>query len=48
MLSTSHLIIILLIVVILFGSGKITKIMQDIARGIKVFKKEINDDSSDK
>lgn len=48
MLSTSHLIVILLIVIILFGSGKISKIMQDIAKGIKIFKKEMNEDNDAK
>lgn len=47
MLSIGHLIVILLIVMIIFGSGKITSVMQDLAKGIRVFKKEINKDDSE-
>lgn len=48
MLSLSHLIIILLIVIILFGNNKITKIMEDLGKGIKAFKKELKDDEESK
>ena len=44
--STSiwHWIIVLLIVVLLFGRGKISEIMTDVAKGIKSFKKGMSDD----
>lgn len=47
-ISTSHLIIILLIVLVLFGAGKIPKIMGDLAKGIKVFKEGMKDKDEDK
>lgn len=42
--STSHLIIILLIVLVLFGAGKIPKIMGDLAKGVKAFKDSMKDE----
>ena len=42
-LSTSHLIIVLLIVLVLFGAGKIPKIMGDLAKGVKAFKDGMKD-----
>lgn len=42
--SIWHWIILLLIVVLLFGRGKISDIMGDVAKGIKSFKKGIADD----
>jgi sec-independent protein translocase protein TatA len=42
--STSHLIIILLIVLVLFGAGKIPKIMGDLAKGVKAFKDGMKDE----
>ena len=43
-LSTSHLIIVLLIVLVLFGAGKIPKIMGDLAKGVKAFKDGMKDE----
>jgi sec-independent protein translocase protein TatA len=40
------ILIIVLLVVILFGKGKISSIMGDIAKGIKSFKKGMSDDDS--
>ena len=40
------IIIIAILVVILFGKGKISSIMGDLAKGIKSFKKGISDDNS--
>ncbi len=39
------IIIIAILVVILFGKGKISSIMGDLAKGIKSFKKGMSDDS---
>lgn len=39
-----QLLIILAIVVLLFGRGKIPELMGDVAKGIKSFKKGISDD----
>tara|TARA_B100001057_G_scaffold123122_1_gene121976 strand:- start:8653 stop:8853 length:201 start_codon:yes stop_codon:yes gene_type:complete len=40
------IIIIAILVVILFGKGKISSIMGDLAKGIKSFKKGMSDESS--
>ena len=42
------IIIIAILVVILFGKGKISSIMGQLARGIKSFKKGMSDENSSK
>lgn len=42
--SIWHWIILLLIVVLLFGRGKISEVMGDVAKGIKSFKKGMADE----
>jgi len=42
--SIWHWIILLLVVVLLFGRGKISEIMGDFAKGIKSFKKGLSED----
>ena len=42
------IIIIEILIVILFGKGKISSIMGDLAKGIKSFKKGLSDDTSSK
>lgn len=44
--SIWHWIILLLIVVLLFGRGKISDIMGDVAKGIKSFKKGMSEDEA--
>jgi sec-independent protein translocase protein TatA len=44
--SIWHWIIVLLIVVLLFGRGKISDIMSDVAKGIKSFKKGMSEDEA--
>jgi sec-independent protein translocase protein TatA len=46
--SIWHWIIVLLIVVLLFGRGKISEIMGDVAKGIKSFKKGMSEDEQAK
>mgnify|MGYP001361374361 CR=1 FL=1 len=41
----SGIIIVAVLVVLLFGRGKISSIMGDVAKGIKSFKKGMTDDS---
>ena len=41
-----QLVIILVIVLLLFGRGKIPQLMGDMAKGIKSFKKNMSDDDS--
>ncbi len=46
MLSLSHLIVILLILLLLFGAGKLPSVMADLAKGVKSFKKNLDSDDS--
>jgi sec-independent protein translocase protein TatA len=43
--SIWHWMIVLLVVLLLFGSGKVSNLMGDFAKGIKAFKKNMADDS---
>lgn len=42
-----QVVLILLIVLILFGAGKLPKVMGDLAKGVRNFKKGLADDDSD-
>jgi sec-independent protein translocase protein TatA len=42
-LSWWHILIVLLVFVLLFGTGKISGFMGDLAKGIKSFKKEMSE-----
>jgi len=42
-ISFSHLIIVMVIVLILFGAGKLPKVMGDLAKGLKSFKEGLKD-----
>lgn len=44
--SIWHWIVLLLIVVVLFGRGKISELMGDVAKGIKSFKKGMQEDDA--
>ncbi len=44
-LSIWHWMIVLLVVLLLFGSGKVSNLMGDFAKGIKSFKKNMAEDS---
>jgi sec-independent protein translocase protein TatA len=46
--STWHWLLILAVVVLLFGAGRISGVMGDLAKGIKSFKKGLADDEGDK
>lgn len=45
-LGWQHLLLIALIVLVLFGKGKISDLMGDVAKGIKSFKKGMADDET--
>ncbi|PZU84297.1 MAG: twin-arginine translocase TatA/TatE family subunit [Shinella sp.] len=45
--SMWHWLIVLAIVLLLFGRGKIPELMGDVAKGIKSFKKGMSDDEAD-
>lgn len=43
-ISLANIIVILFIVLILFGAGKLPKVMGDLGKGIKNFKNALNND----
>lgn len=43
-LSFWHILVVLILIVLLFGRGKISSLMGDIASGIKSFKKGMSDE----
>jgi sec-independent protein translocase protein TatA len=45
--SIWHWMVVLLVVLLLFGSGKVSNLMGDFAKGIKSFKKNMADDHED-
>ena len=47
-LSIWHWIIVVVVVLLLFGRGKISELMGDVAQGIKAFKKGMADDETTK
>ena len=47
-ISFWQILIVVALLVILFGRGKISELMCDVAKGVKSFKKGINDDDEPK
>lgn len=45
--SPLHWIVLVLVIVLLFGGGRISSLMGDVAKGIKSFKKGLADDEDD-
>ena len=45
--SIWHWLVVLLVILLLFGSGKISGLMGDLATGIKAFKKNMKEDEKD-
>ena len=45
-LSIWHWLVVILVVVLLFGRGKISDLMGDVAKGVKSFKKGLADDDA--
>ncbi len=43
-LGWQELVIVLVIIMIIFGAGKLPKVMGDVAKGVKSFKKGLADD----
>lgn len=42
--SLMHWVLVVLVIVLLFGGGRISSLMGDVAKGIKAFKKGMSDD----
>ena len=47
-MSIWHWIVVIAVVLLLFGRGKISELMGDVAQGIKAFKKGMSDDEAAK
>ena len=43
-LSAQHILLLLIVALLLFGRGKISELMGDVAKGIKSFKKGMSED----
>lgn len=46
-LSFSHLVLLLLVVLVVFGAGRIPQVMGDIAKGVKNFRAGLKDDAGE-
>lgn len=46
-LSLPHLLIVALVILVLFGRGRISEMMGDFGKGIKSFKKGMNEEAED-
>jgi sec-independent protein translocase protein TatA len=46
-LSIGHILLVVIVVLIVFGAGKLPNVMGDLAKGVKNFKKGLNDDDDD-
>ena len=47
MLSMGHILLVLIVVLILFGAGKLPKVMGDLGRGMRNLREELNKDAAD-
>lgn len=45
--SAFHWIVVLVVILILFGAGKLPQVMGDLAKGVKAFKAGMKDDTDD-
>ena len=45
-LSFWHIVVVLLVVLIVFGAGKLPQVMGDLAKGVKAFKAGLKDEES--
>jgi sec-independent protein translocase protein TatA len=43
-ISLGHLMVILLIILLLFGAGKLPQVMSELGKGLKAFKSSLKDD----
>ena len=46
-LSLPHILLLLIVVLVLFGAGKLPKVMGDMGKGIRAFKKGLSDEDKD-
>ncbi len=45
-MSLSHLLIILLIILVLFGAGRLPQVMSDLGKGLKAFRDSLKNDDT--
>jgi sec-independent protein translocase protein TatA len=45
-MSFSHLLVVLIIILVLFGAGKLPQVMSDLGRGLKAFKDAMKEEES--
>lgn len=45
-LSIWHILVVVLVIFLLFGAGRVPRMMEDLAKGIKSFKKGLADDDA--
>ena len=45
--SIWHLLIVLMVILVVFGAGRLPSVMGDMAKGVKAFKKGMADDTAD-
>lgn len=43
-MSFGHMILLLVIVLVIFGAGKLPQVMKDMAKGVKAFKEGLSED----
>ncbi len=43
-ISIGHIIVVALVIILLFGTSRLPKTMEDLAKGLKAFKKGLKDD----
>jgi sec-independent protein translocase protein TatA len=46
-LSIGHILLVLLVVLVVFGAGRLPHVMGDLGKGIRSFKSGLSDDKSD-
>ena len=44
--SPLHILLVIVVILLLFGAGRVPEIMENLARGIKSFKQGLKDDGS--
>ena len=44
-ISIWHILVVAIVVIVLFGRGKISGVMEELGKGIKGFKRGLNDDA---
>ena len=48
MISFGHLVVVLLIVLVLFGAGRLPSVMRDLGKGLKAFRDGASKEDTDK